>query len=228
MDYTLENLFGMTGRTVIVVGGTSGIGLEIARALLDLGAQVAVVGRTSQKCLDAQRMLSQKDPSVRAYQADVVDETALADCFAAVNSAYGKIDGLVYSAGINHIEGLDTIAQEDFDRVMDVNFKGMVLSCKLAGKYMMENGFGTIVNISSLSAVRGKAQYTAYAASKSAIHGFTRALGVEWIRKGIRVNCVSRVWLLQILIAGRLKPIRKTLKGGWRRSRAAARGRPPL
>ncbi len=191
MAYTLEKLFGVAGRSMVVTGGTSGIGLEIACALADLGSRVAVLGRTAKKCDTAREILCQKRADSLAIQADVADETQLRNAFKTIADTFGTIDGLVNSAGMNHIEGLDTVSMENFNRVIQTNFTGMVMSCKFAGEYMLKNGYGNVVNISSLSTVRGKSFYTAYAASKAALDGFTRALGVEWIKKGINVNAVA-------------------------------------
>lgn len=191
MPYTLESLFGMRGRSVAVVGGSSGLGLEIACALADLGAKIAIIGRTQEKCDQALAVLRDRTADSLAYRADVTDEKALREIFADIAATFGTIDGLVNSAGINHIEALETVSMEDFNRVLEVNFTGTVLCCKLAGEHMLKNGRGSVVNISSLSTARGKSYYTAYAASKAAVDGFTRALAVEWIQKGINVNAVA-------------------------------------
>lgn len=191
MPYTLETLFGMKNRSVAVVGGSSGIGLEIACALADLGSRVAIIGRTREKCDKALALLRERSADSLAFQADVTDEAALRAIFAEIARTFGTIDGLVNSAGINHIEALATVSMDNFRKVMDVNFTGLVLCCKLAGEHMLKSGRGAVVNISSLSTRIGKSYYTAYAASKAAIDGFTRALAVEWIRKGINVNSVA-------------------------------------
>lgn len=94
-------------------------------------------------------------------------------------------------AGINKALPLLEIGMADFNHVVDVNFKGIVHCCKAAGTYMLPAHKGRIVNVSSLSALQGKAKYTAYSASKAAINGFTRALSTEWCAQGINVNVLS-------------------------------------
>jgi NAD(P)-dependent dehydrogenase (short-subunit alcohol dehydrogenase family) len=191
MTYRLEDLFGVKGRSVIVVGGSSGLGAEIASALADLGAQVAIIGRTKKKCDRILAGLRKKNSSCLGFQLDITDEKAMEETFETIYKAFGKIDGLVNSAGICQIEDLENFTMEDFTRTINVNLIGTVISCKLAGKYMLKAGYGSIVNISSQSTRVGKPGYTAYAASKAAVDGFTRALATEWIRKGVKVNSIS-------------------------------------
>lgn len=191
MNYTLESLFQIKGRSVVIPGGTSGIGFEIACALADLGANVAVVGRNPQKCEKAEQELKRRNPTAMAIQGNVQSSEEIGEAFRQAAEAFGTIDGLVYSAGINHIEELATQPEADFDDVMNTNFKGLVYSCKEAGKYMRAKGFGAIVNISSTSTAWTKPAYTAYSASKAASDGFIRSLACEWVRDGIQVNSVA-------------------------------------
>lgn len=191
MNYTLESLFQIKGRSVVIPGGTSGIGFEIACALSDLGAKVAVLGRSPQKCEKAELELKRRNPMAKAFTANVQNQDEIREAFQKTAEAFGTIDALVYSAGINHIEELETQSEADFDDVMNTNFKGLVYSCKEAGKYMRANGFGAIVNISSTSTAWTKPAYTAYSASKAASDGFIRSLACEWVRDGIQVNSVA-------------------------------------
>ena len=189
--YTLESLFGMNGRPIVVCGGSSGLGREIALALADLGAQVAIVGRSPKKVEKVLGELKEKREDSLGFAADVTDEASIREAYTKINEGFGKIDGLVNTAGINIIESLENISMSDFDKVIDTNFRGMVVSCKVAGEFMLPRGFGAVVNISSQSTRRGKSNYTAYAASKAAIDGFTRALAVEWTKQGVNVNSIA-------------------------------------
>jgi len=191
MTYHLDDLFGMKDRSVVVAGGSSGLGSEIASALVDLGAQVAIIGRTKEKCDRVLESLKKKNPSALGFCQDITDEKAMEAVFEAVYKTFGKIDGLVNCAGICQIEDLRNFSMKDFNRVLEVNLLGTVICCKIAGKYMLEAGSGSIVNISSQSTRLGKPGYTAYAASKAAVDGFTRALATEWTRKGVKVNSIA-------------------------------------
>lgn len=190
-QYTLEALYGLKEQVVVISGGTRGIGRELANACIDLGARVAVIGSSAQGCADAQNALCTRGGEALGVAADVTDEQAVDAAFAQIAAHFGRIDALVNCAGINHIEPLHTLDMADFNRVIDVNFTGTVHCCKAAGTYMLPAEKGRIVNISSLSALQGKSFYTAYSASKAAMHGFTRSLATEWARQGINVNVVA-------------------------------------
>ena len=191
MTYKLDDLFGVKGRSIIVAGGSSGLGSEIAAALVDLGAQVAIIGRTKEKCDRVLESLKKKNPAVLGFHQDITDEKAMEAVFETIYKTFGRIDGLVNCAGINQISDLADFSMKDFTRVIEVNLLGTVICCKIAGKYMLKAGSGSIVNISSQSTRVGKPGYTAYAASKAAVDGFTRALATEWIRKGVKVNSIA-------------------------------------
>lgn len=191
MTYSLQSLFGVSGRSMAIVGGSSGIGLEIACALADCGAKVAVIGRTREKVEKAGETLRLRAQDSLALQADVANEEQMSRAFAAVAEQFGTIDGLVNSAGINNIGPLAKQPLAAFRQVIDVNLIGMVIACRQAAPYMLKNGYGNVVNISSLSSFQGKSYYTAYSASKAAVDGFTRALAVEWIKSGVNVNSVA-------------------------------------
>lgn len=193
MEYTLENLYGMQDKAVIITGGTSGIGLEVARAVLDLGGRAAVVGVGDALTETAKQELEQRKPGrVYAHTLDVTDNAQVEAVFAEIANRFGQIDGLVNCAGINRIEPLHAMdLEQDFLRVADVDALGTVRCCRAAGQYMLRRNYGRIVNISSLSCTRGKSFYTAYCYSKAAVCGFTRALAVEWAKNGITVNAVA-------------------------------------
>ena len=192
MNYTLNSLFGVQGDVIVVCGGTRGIGREIANALADLGARLAIVATRQEACEQAAEELKARGAAdAIGGAADVTDFAAVQGAFARIYEKYQRIDGLVNCAGINHVAPLLEIDMENFNHVVDVNFTGIVHCCKAAGQYMLPAHKGRIVNVSSLSALQGKAKYTAYSASKAAINGFTRALSTEWCAQGVNVNVLS-------------------------------------
>ncbi|WP_195277381.1 SDR family NAD(P)-dependent oxidoreductase [Anaerotruncus rubiinfantis] len=192
MKYTLENLFGIKDEVIVVSGGTGTIGLELCRGFVSLGAKVGIIGLFPKDCEAAVESLHADYPGadVLALPADVTNEQAVNDAVDQIHAHFGKIDGLVNCAGINIINSLSAITMAEFNKVMDVNFTGIVICCKSVGRYMLKAKKGRVVNISSLSSIQGKSYYTAYAASKAAINGFTRSLSIEWAKKGINVNCI--------------------------------------
>ena len=208
MNYTLDSLFGVKDEVIVVCGGTRGIGREIANGLADLGAKLAIVATKQPACDQATEELKARGAQdAIGCAADVTDFAAVQAAFAKIFEHYQTIDGLVNCAGINealvsrinlsrtrqewYVRYTLEIGMADFNHVVDVNFKGIVHCCKAAGTYMLPAHKGRIVNVSSLSALQGKAKYTAYSASKAAINGFTRALSTEWCAQGINVNVLS-------------------------------------
>ncbi len=190
--YTLEQLYGIQDNVIAVTGAAGGIGLELCRAILDLGGKVAAVVRSRRsrdKVLEA--LGDAGEERLMCCLADLTDEEAVKGAMEQIYGKFGTIDGLVNAAGMNIIESLDEMSMIDFQKVMDANFTAVVLCCKYAGHYMLQAGKGRIVNISSMSTVKGKAFYTAYASSKAAVDSFTRALAIEWARRGINVNSIA-------------------------------------
>ena len=176
MSYTLDQLYGIRGQVIVVTGAAGGIGLELCRAIRDLGGRVAAVVRSAksrEKVLEAlhcPNLSTEKD--VLCVIADLTHEEAV-------------------KAAMELIESLEKMTLSDFQKVMDTNFTSVAICCKYAGVYMLRAKKGRIVNISSLSTVKGKAYYTAYASSKAAVDSFTRALAIEWAQQGINVNSVA-------------------------------------
>lgn len=195
MDYTLEQLYGIRDQVIVVTGAAGGIGLELCRAIRDLGGRVAAVvrsGKSRDKVLEALNYPSAaEEKDVFCAIADLTDEEAVKTAMELIYQHFGRIDGLVNAAGMNIIESLEKVTIRDFQKVMDTNFTSVAICCKYAGVYMLKAKKGRIVNISSLSSVKGKAYYTAYASSKAAVDSFTRALAIEWARQGINVNSVA-------------------------------------
>lgn len=196
MNLSLEGLFSVRDKVVVISGGSGGIGSGFAGALLFLGATVVLLDYNAESLRRVSGELSKNGGGVSTETADITDYASVEAAFDRVFSQYGKIDGLVNCAGINIVRGLNEISAEDFDRVIRVNLLGTVNCSKAAGKYMIPAGKGRVVNISSLAATHGKPNYTAYTASKAAVNGFTYSLAAEWARKGITVNSISPVLIV--------------------------------
>lgn len=222
MGYSLEKMFGMEGKVVIITGGTKGIGKEAAKALLDIGAIPVMWGSTEKSVGMAREDFKDATDSYEIMQVDVGDEAAVEKAVAAVMEKYGHIDGLVNSAGTSHLEAFDTFDISEYERVMHVNVTGTMICCKHVGKIMKAQGKGCIVNVSSVRGFQGKDRYSAYASSKGAINNLTHTLGVELAPLGVRVNAIApcfirtdisevvlkdesfKAWVMSRLPAGRL------------------------
>lgn len=193
MKYSLESLFNIEKQVVVVTGASSGIGLGLAEGLADLGACIGVLSRREEECRQVAGRIQEKGGFAIAVPADVTDEAQVESAMNTVRQHFGRIDGLVNSAGINHISALVKQDMDEWKRVMDVNLVGTVICTKAVGRHMLEAGHGRVVNISSAAGHVGKSNYSAYSASKAAVEGFTRSVAIEWARRDINVNVVAPV-----------------------------------
>jgi NAD(P)-dependent dehydrogenase (short-subunit alcohol dehydrogenase family) len=169
---------------VAVTGGCGAIGLEVCSWLTEGGATVYA--------LDLKRVAGQYE---RYIETDVTSPGSVADAADLIARTSGRIDGLVTAAGVaeNDVPAEDMDPFE-FDRVIDVNLRGVFLTCQAFGRHMLQRGAGTIVNIASMSGthvVNVPQRQCAYNSSKAAVVALTRSLALEWGPRGIRVNAVS-------------------------------------
>ncbi len=183
------NPFDLSGKVAIVTGANTGIGQAIAVALANAGADVACVGRTPAEDTVARiRELGRKAEIVSADLSSiepvgrVVDETV---------SKLGGLDILVNNAGIIRRADAVDFTEEDWDAVVDTNLKSVFFLCQAAGRHMIANGGGKIINIASMLTFQGGIRVPSYTASKSGIGGLTKLLANEWAGKGINVNAIA-------------------------------------
>jgi NAD(P)-dependent dehydrogenase (short-subunit alcohol dehydrogenase family) len=177
-----------SGRTAVVTGGASGLGLLTAKRIVAEGGRVALWDIDAQPLAEAQ-----KEIGVHSIHAvDVSDAAAVAQAAAKSREALGKIDILVNSAGITGATAAVTeFPIESWLRVMAVNLNGLFFCCRAIAPFMLENGYGRIVNIASVAGKEGNPCASAYSASKAGVIGFTKSLGKELATKGVLVNCIT-------------------------------------
>ncbi len=185
----MTNPFDLTGKVAIVTGANTGIGQAIAIALAEAGADVACVGRTPAEDTVAKiRALGRKAEIVSADLSTiepvqrVVDETI---------AKLGGLDILINNAGIIRRADAVDFSEADWDAVIDTNLKSVFFLCQAAGRHMIANGGGKIVNIASMLTFQGGIRVPSYTASKSGIGGLTKLLANEWAGKGINVNAIA-------------------------------------
>jgi 2-dehydro-3-deoxy-D-gluconate 5-dehydrogenase len=177
--------FDLTGRRALVTGGGGGIGRGLARALADAGASVAILGRSE----------SAEEAAVElggiAVRADLADRDDLRRGFAEAVERLGGLDILVASHGIGR--AADAVDQDlaDWDEVIEVNLTATFELCQLAGRIMVAQGSGKIVNIASLLSFQGGLRVSSYAASKGGVSQLTMALANEWAPHGVNVNAIA-------------------------------------
>ena len=172
--------------TVLVTGGTSGIGRGVARVLTQAGAKVAVTGRDDARLLEVARELG-----VLAIKADVTSETDVDRTYAEVLGAFGHLDVLVNNAGAGTFAPLVDMDAAGFDRVLGTNARGAMLMAREAARHFVTRKSGAIVNIGSTASHRGAPNGTAYYASKFALRGMTECWRAELRKHNIRVFLVN-------------------------------------
>jgi 2-deoxy-D-gluconate 3-dehydrogenase len=177
--------FDLTGRRALVTGGGGGIGRGLARALVDAGASVAVLGR-SESAEEAAAELGGV-----AVRADLLDRDSLRRGFDEAVARLGGLDILVNSHGIGRASDAVDHALEDWDEVIEVNLTATFELCQLAGRLMLAQGNGKIVTIASVASFQGGFRISSYAASKGAIAQLTMALANEWAPHGVNVNAIA-------------------------------------
>jgi NAD(P)-dependent dehydrogenase (short-subunit alcohol dehydrogenase family) len=184
---------GLQDRVALVVGGTSGIGLEIARALQATGAQLAVASRGEDRGRAAAAKLGSTERPVRWFGFDVQDSGSVDQMVVDVVDVYGSIDVLVNCAGTVAVSDFQDITDAQWDEVINVNLRGVFYCCRAVGRHMLKRRAGSIVNVASISGMivnRPQPQST-YNISKAGVIMLTKSLAAEWAPHGIRVNAVS-------------------------------------
>jgi len=195
MDPAFSELFNLEGRTALVTGGSSGLGVAFARGLARAGANVVVTARRQEMIDQTAAMLRGYGVSASAFAADITDDTQFESVFAKTVAEYGKIDILVNNAGYTDRSGLrhDLGTMKRMRSVIELDLVATVNGCRLAGEQMLkQENRGTIINISSiLGKVGSEFRAAAYHAAKGGVDALTRVLAIEYAREGIRVNAIA-------------------------------------
>jgi 3-oxoacyl-[acyl-carrier protein] reductase len=176
----------LKGATAIVTGGSSGIGLAIAKTLTEAGAKVAITGRDEKRLAAAGRATG-----AHVIHADVTQEADVLRTYEDLFQAFGHLDILVNNAGFGVLKPLVEMDQDSFEEVFATNVTGAMLMAREAAKHFVEQKSGNIVNIGSTAAVRGAARGTAYYGSKFALRGMTECWRAELRQYNVRVILVN-------------------------------------
>jgi glucose 1-dehydrogenase len=180
----------LKNKVVLITGGSKGLGAVFALACAKAGADVAVFARTSLENT-AKIVKKETGKSILAINGDMQKLIDVKGMIAKCVQHFGKLDVLVNNAGIVHLARITETAEEDYDRLMNINLKGVYFACKYAAAHMMERKSGVIINIGSDLSHVGSANYTAYCASKGGILLLSKALAVELGPHNIRVITLS-------------------------------------
>jgi NAD(P)-dependent dehydrogenase (short-subunit alcohol dehydrogenase family) len=186
-----SKLFDLTGKSAVVVGGTSGIGLAIAVGLAESGADVVASSRRMEQVEEAAAKIEALGVRTLRVTSDVADRASLEALCAGTVEKFGKVDILVNCAGkIKRAPTVD-FPEDEWQSIMDTNVTGTLRACQIFGKHMLERGYGRIVNIASLNTFVSLKEVTAYACSKAAVGALTKSLAVEWSAHGVTVNAIA-------------------------------------
>jgi NAD(P)-dependent dehydrogenase (short-subunit alcohol dehydrogenase family) len=184
------SLFDLTGRTAVVVGGTSGIGRALAIGLAEAGADVVPTGRRLSLVEDVSSEIHRLGRRSISVSSDVSDMASLEAVRDRTIETFGKIDIMLAVAGTTKKTPSLDMDEADWDRVIETNLTGTLRACQVFGRHMVEREYGRIVTIGSLSSFVGLYQVAAYVASKSGVAGLTRALAIEWAPYNVTVNAI--------------------------------------
>ncbi|MFJ9088953.1 SDR family NAD(P)-dependent oxidoreductase [Streptomyces sp. NPDC102384] len=211
----------LDGKTAWVTGAGKGLGRAIATALGHAGAQVAITARTRSDLEQLEAELAPLGGKVLVLPGSVAEPTAVRDMVRSVVEWSGRLDAVVNCAGISpHFTRSEQVADDDWRQVIDVNLQGTFFCCREAGKVMLDQRSGSIINVTSVHARTGFERIAAYAASKGGVEALTRTLAVEWADRSVRVNALAPGYFRTDLSSG-------LLDSGWGRriSEATPMGR---
>jgi NAD(P)-dependent dehydrogenase (short-subunit alcohol dehydrogenase family) len=186
-----RSLFDLSGKTAVVVGGTSGIGRVLALGLADAGADVVVTARREALIDEVAGEIERRGRKTMRIASDVGDEASLAALRDAVTKEFGRVDIALCAAGITRRAPTLEMSSEDWQQIVDVNLMGTLRTFKAFAPGMIAQRGGRLIGIASLSSFIGLHEVSAYTASKSAVAGLTRALAVEWAPHGVTVNAIA-------------------------------------
>lgn len=186
-----RSLFDLSGKTAVVVGGTSGIGRVLALGLADAGADVVATGRRQALVDEVGAEITRRGRRTANVACDVGDESSLAALRSAVVADLGQVDIVVSCAGTTRRAPTLEMDTAEWQRIVDVNLMGTLRAYKAFAPDMIARKSGRLIGIASLSSFVGLQEVSAYTASKSAVAGLTRALAVEWAPHGVTVNAIA-------------------------------------
>ena len=204
MTKSVLSRFSVEGKVAVVTGGGDGIGRAACQHLSSAGAAVAVLDKDGDKAAAVARAITDTGGKGSAHAVDVTDEVRLEAVFEAVAASDGRVDILVNNAGMAIRSPALEMTIDDWNRVLAVNLTGMFLAARIAARHMVAAGRGgAIVNTASIMGLSGGIYpNVAYQTTKGGVVNMTRALALEWVRAGIRVNAVAPTYVRTSFIAG--------------------------
>lgn len=183
-------MFDLQGKVAVVTGAGSGIGAAIARLFAQQGATIAAVDRDPASAEEIADAITSEGHAATGYVCDVSSREDVDALFRSLTADHSRLDVLVNNAGIAHIGSIEQTIPEDFDRLYRVNVFGVYLCARAAIPVMLRQGGGVILNMASIAALVGLPDRFAYAMTKGAVLTMTRSIAVDYVKRGIRCNCI--------------------------------------
>jgi len=181
----------LNGKVAVVIGGTSGIGLAIARGMAEAGADVVPTSRRLEQVEAAASEIESRGRRSLRVASDVGDRASLQKVLDESIAAFGKVDVMVNSAGRTKRAPTLDFSDQDWHDIIDTNLTGTLRSAQVFGRHMLQRESGSIINIASLSTFVALYEVAAYSASKAAVASLTKSLAIEWAQHGVRVNAIA-------------------------------------
>ena len=181
-------LFSLTGKVAVVIGGTGELCGAMAEGFAAAGATVAIVGRDAAKAQVRLDGIAADGGKAAFFPCEATSKAGLEALLAEVVAQFGPVDILVNGAGVNSPTPFFDITEAEFDKIITVNLKGVVLGCQVFGRHMVAKGSGSIINLGSASGLKPLSRVFTYSASKAAVHNLSKNLAREWATQGVRVN----------------------------------------
>lgn len=181
----------LTNKSAVVIGGTSGIGLAIAKGLAEAGANVAATGRRAEQVRAAKAQIEAMGRKSLDVTCDVTNQSSIEKLLAAALDAFGAVQILVNAAGMTKRTPTLELSDEEWNNILETNLNGTLRTCRVFGRHMVQQRYGRIINIASLSSFVALYEVAAYSASKAGVASLTKSLAIEWARHGVCVNAIA-------------------------------------
>jgi NAD(P)-dependent dehydrogenase (short-subunit alcohol dehydrogenase family) len=195
---SVKQLFDLTGRVAIITGGSIGLGRQMAEALAEMGANLALCARKKERCEQAAHDMEKLGARALALACDVKDQSSVQQLVETTFAHFGRLDILINNAGISWGAPAEQMTLAEWNKVIEINLTGTFLCAQAAGRIMLKQERGKIINMASVAGLRGAppetVQAIGYHASKGGVISFTRDLAVKWARHNIQVNAIAPGW----------------------------------
>jgi 2-deoxy-D-gluconate 3-dehydrogenase len=183
--------FNLDNKIVVVTGASKGIGAGISKELAIAGAIVMLCARNTEQLNELKNEIEKENGVAYVFQLDVSSVNQINEVFKLIYDQFGRIDILINNAGLGYNHAASDVTEADWDEMMNVNLKGLFFCSQQAGKYMIKNEYGRIINMSSQASLVAIKDHSVYCASKGGVNLLTKVLALEWAEKGITVNGIA-------------------------------------